>query len=378
MLANVVTILKERFECLVACPAGDVVEQFKAAGASVIASPFPICQFTHISGYHRPALHPSILRDLFRIMGSLPAWRRLLSDVRPDIVHLNAVTLLPYLGAIGKLGAKAVCMVQETSTPGLFGVRTSWLKRMLKRADAAVFISQYDRRAWGMGSDPAAHVLPNWVDLEEFDFRLSRDAARIRWNIPANKRVILFMGGVSKLKGTLELLEAFSKLLDVPDLLLLVAGYAGEFAAGNRESSPKSSTPYVEAFRTLLQSRDLAARVQFLGVVKNTPELYAAAEMVVFPATEAHQSRPLIEAGAMKRPVIISRFSQLAEFCVENENCLCVPPGDVPALASAMRKLAGDEQLRERLAENNYLRVQSHHNQEISSRALLDIYSRVA
>ena len=84
-----------------------------------------------------------------------------------------------------------------------------------------------------------------------------------------------------------------------------------------------------------------------------TPEVagaYAAADAHLFPVTwdEPWGLVPL-EAMATGRPVIATATGGAAEYLVHEENALVVPPQDAAAIAAAVRRLAEDEQLRERL-----------------------------
>jgi glycosyltransferase involved in cell wall biosynthesis len=54
------------------------------------------------------------------------------------------------------------------------------------------------------------------------------------------------------------------------------------------------------------------------------------------------------------RPVIATGVGGSAEFLRDEENCLLVPRGDADALRAAIRRLAADEALRERLREGGF------------------------
>jgi glycosyltransferase involved in cell wall biosynthesis len=57
---------------------------------------------------------------------------------------------------------------------------------------------------------------------------------------------------------------------------------------------------------------------------------------------------PPLEGFAHGTPAIVSDLPALRE--TAGDGALYVPPGDVPALAAALRQLAGDDSLRARLA----------------------------
>jgi glycosyltransferase involved in cell wall biosynthesis len=81
------------------------------------------------------------------------------------------------------------------------------------------------------------------------------------------------------------------------------------------------------------------------------PEVYAAADAVVFPVqwNEPWGVVPL-EAMTVGRPVVASGTGGSAEYLRHGENCLIYAPAESPdALAAALHELAGDAELRARL-----------------------------
>jgi glycosyltransferase involved in cell wall biosynthesis len=90
--------------------------------------------------------------------------------------------------------------------------------------------------------------------------------------------------------------------------------------------------------------------VHVLGRVDRAEKaaLYAGALAVVLPSWVEGYGYPPLEAYAHGTPAIVSDLPALRE--TAGAGALYVPPGDVPALAAAMRGLADDEASRRRLA----------------------------
>ena len=146
-------------------------------------------------------------------------------------------------------------------------------------------------------------------------------AVRARHGLP--ERYFLYVGALEPRKGP-DLLVAAHGLADVVPLVL--AG-EGRLAAE-------------------LQGRG----VHVLGRISREDKaaLYAGALAVVLPSWSEGYGYPPLEGYAHGTPAIVSDLPALRE--TAGDGALYVPPGDVAALAGALRDLAADDGLRARLA----------------------------
>ena len=384
MVRNMVDVLREdAWRCSVVCPNGEGVDRFRTEGVSVVTPPWPIVGFAHTTACSYSFLHPRNLQGLFRVWRSQNVWCDYFKSLTAETICLCSLVLAPMAMAARRAGKKVVCLVQETGIRGACGLRTAWLRHTLsKYAHATIFISEYDKLFWRVKT-PIVEVVANWVDIKKFDAHYSKVLARNQVGIPLDARVVLFMGGVCEIKGTSVLLKAIDLMEDTPNVLCVIAGYQDDTV---RTGLPKAnkiwrrfrgivSTDYHKRVKGLIQSCNLEKRLLFTGVVGNVVPLYAASDIVVFPAVRPHQARPLIEAGAMAKPVIISDFSNIREYA--KNNCILVPPNDPCALASAIRNLLDDPVRAEMIRMNNYCFVLKRHSVEENGALLVSIFNRV-
>ena len=91
------------------------------------------------------------------------------------------------------------------------------------------------------------------------------------------------------------------------------------------------------------------AAVRFLGSRADVPALLAAASVFVLPSRWEGQPLILQEALAAGCPIVASRAGGIPDLTGEDA-ALLVPPGDVDALAAAVRRVLTDEVLAQRLA----------------------------
>ena len=154
---------------------------------------------------------------------------------------------------------------------------------------------------------------------------------------------VTYIGQLYPWKGVDTLLEAMVELRG--ERLVIVGGLPPE--------------PDLDRTRNQARHFGVSDRVEFRGYVPPARliEERRTADIFVVPTldsvTARHFTSPLklFEAMAAGRPIVASDLPSLRVVLTDGVNALLVPPGDSKALAEAVRKLAGDRQLRARLAQ---------------------------
>ena len=150
---------------------------------------------------------------------------------------------------------------------------------------------------------------------------------------------LLSVGNWVARKGLLDLLEAVSRLPDDAVTLHLLG-------------DPDAEPGYADRVRARLARPDLAGRVAVHGPlpVEEVAAMYAAADVFALASSREPYGTVYGEAMAAGLPVVGYAAGNLPQLARDGEEGLVVPPGDVAALAAALRRLAEDEVLRSRLA----------------------------
>ncbi len=94
--------------------------------------------------------------------------------------------------------------------------------------------------------------------------------------------------------------------------------------------------PHRQALELAISEAGLADKVQLPGVVNSIPELFMAADLLVFPSLWEGLPLVLLEAMAAGLPTVGNRIDGLSEVLVDGEHGFLVTPGDVEAFAKAV------------------------------------------
>jgi glycosyltransferase involved in cell wall biosynthesis len=178
------------------------------------------------------------------------------------------------------------------------------------------------------GGWPASriHYLPNFVAAMK-----AAPVARASLATPEAAPLALALGRLHPNKGFDMLLAA---LVQAPEIHLWLAG-EGEL----RDTLERQA-----------RSLGVAERVRFLGWRDDTAALLAAADFLVCPSRREPLGNVVIEAWAAGVPVAAAASEGPRALVADDETGLLVPLDDAAALAAAMRRLAADGALRDRLA----------------------------
>jgi glycosyltransferase involved in cell wall biosynthesis len=147
------------------------------------------------------------------------------------------------------------------------------------------------------------------------------------WRLPEGARIVLMPGRLTGWKGQGVLIEALAHL-DQPDVCAVLVG--------SDQGRQRYSAGLIRRAREL----GVADRLRLAGQCDDMPAALMLADAVVHASVEPEAfGRVVIEAQAMARPVIASDLGAPVETIEPGVTGWRVPPGDPPALASAIQQV---------------------------------------
>lgn len=185
--------------------------------------------------------------------------------------------------------------------------------------------------------------LSNGVDIwEKFNEDLIPESKKVKLReelqLQEEDIVFAFIGRMVREKGIFELVEAFVKAAEQnPRIKLLVIG-----GLMKSERDQDSHGKLIEQMNH--------PRIHSLGFRTDIPELMAVSDVFVLPSYREGLPRSIVEAMAMKKPVIATNIRGCREEVFPDENGFLVEKENADELAEAMLKVANDDQLRSKFA----------------------------
>jgi glycosyltransferase involved in cell wall biosynthesis len=339
----------DRFEVQVAAlEGGALVETLRAAAVKVTLAGAP---------RRRP------VRALMRLA-------RLLRRERIDLLH----THLFHADLAGRAAAAlagtarllhTVHVAERRFRPHHF----AFARLLAGRCDRIVCVSEsvkrHHARLSGLGDSRYA-VIPNGIDVDRYRRdELARQRLRRQWGVADGETLVAFLGRLDPQKDPLGLLAAFERAVTPrpqPAMKLVMAG-TGSLEAAVRRAAERPS---------------LGGCVKVLGFRDDVPAILSAADLLAMPSRWEGFGLAAAEAMAASLPVAATRVEGLGEVVLDGQTGLLTPPGDTEAFAAALRTLAGDPALRERMGRRGLQRARRLYSLEGFLAAHASLYAEVA
>jgi len=272
---------------------------------------------------------------------------RLFRRVRPDVVHLHT----SHAHALGRVAARfggrpAVVVsrrvdfsIYRRSFFGLNGLKyRSGVDRIVAVSAAVKHVLERD------GLDPGGiSVVRDAIDPNRVRKAPPVDV-RARLGLPATARIVLAVGALVGHKGQRHLVAAIPSIVAAhADARVVIAG-EGKL----RDDLTAQAT-----------ALGVASRLSLPGYVDDVAGWFAAADVFVMPSVEEGLGSSVLDAMAAGVPIVGTTAGGIPEAVRDGTDGILVPPGDSPALATAINTLLSDRYRAHALAAEASKRVEA-------------------
>jgi glycosyltransferase involved in cell wall biosynthesis len=260
-----------------------------------------------------------------------------------DIVHVHFGRQL--YDAFFGLGGKKICTPYVLQAHGalphigrmkrtkivydkLFGWRTI---RNASKVIALNCVEAEQYKAIGVPEEKIA-IIPNGINLSEYAELPPKGSFKRKFNIPEDRKIILYLGRIHKIKGIDVLVKAYVHLkneMNVNDAVLVVAG---------------PDDGFLNEVKSLAYNLGIADSVLFTGPLYGRDKLEAFVDSEVYVLPSRYETFPMtvLEAYACGKPIIASKVGGLIDLVKDGETGLLFEPRNVEQLAESIFRLLND------------------------------------
>ena len=242
---------------------------------------------------------------------------------------------------------------EEHLTKRHFGmIDLSWRLALRRTAQVTAISNYLALRANRLGYRGEPSVVPNGVSEEFFDVG----------KINHEGTVLITTSRLVKKNAVGDIIETLKFLPET--VRLLIAG----------DGILRSD------IEDLVQRSDLGARVKFLGAIGHNklPELLACADIFIRPSLSEGLGISFLEAMAAGLPVIATPVGGIPDFLKDHVTGLFCEIGNPKSIASKVRELMSDNNLREKIIKNARELVIAKYNWDDISLDMLKIFNETS
>jgi len=341
---------QRRFRLAVVAPEdGPLIPRLEARGVRVVRVPL-----------NARLVNPRALRDLVRLF----------RQEKPAIVQSHGARPNVYAKLAGRLAR--VPVILATVHNSLFDYEVNPYRRwcyILAEQLTTRFVDRVLAVSSAIESDlvlrygiPADTVITihNGIDAEAFAPRRSPAAVRRELGLDGDERLIGVAARMTPQKGHYDLLHALPRLSQrFPRLRCLLIG-----------DGPLKSSLEVEAARL-----GVGPYCLFTGARADVADLLSVLEVVALPSLSEGLPFVLLEAMALRKPVVATRVGGNPEVVEDGKTGLLVPPRDPGALAGALASLLDRPTEAAGMGERGGIRVRESFTLDRMIRALENTYT---
>ena len=305
----------------------------------------------------RVVVIPSLIRDIhpFLDIYALLKLYFLIRKGRYDIVHCHTSKG----GFIGRLAARLAKVRVIIYSPhgdifeGYFGkIKTRffiWLERFSARfTDKIITLTKSGIEPYikaGIGQKSQFDYIYNGVDVERLRKRkVDRIQKRQEIGVENDCFLVVTAGRLVPVKGHTYLITALAQVITaIPNIRLVFLG-DGELRG-----------ELLGQVKTL----GLEKQVLFPGMRSDVPEIISCSDLFVLPSVNEGFGVVLLEAMAMRCPIVATNVGGVPEVVLDGETGILVPPGDPVPLARGIIQLLKDPSIALKMAECGYQRLKA-------------------
>jgi glycosyltransferase involved in cell wall biosynthesis len=315
---------------------------------------------------------------------ALAAVIELLTGRPPDVIHNHM-----YRAEI--IGTRAALAIAEAGMPKPYVIGTvhssrvrsdddrALLRRLTPSMDRLIAVSRAivaKLVAEGRTAAPVDLVY-NGVDLNRYAFTEACCTLPEEYGFPEGTPLVGVVARLEPEKGHATLIEAWPLVLDkVPEARLLIIGEGSQRTTLEAQAdglgllgcgcSPEHNVGTRRARPD--------AKILFTGLRDDVPAVTAALDVAVLPSYREAQGLAILEAMALRRPVVATRVGGVPEMVDDGRTGLLVKPHDPAELAGAIVRLLTDHPLADMVARAGHDFVLANFSVEHMVRAVSTLY----
>lgn len=336
----------------------DLLEAFENAGVKTIILEYPQPFVIPKPATGRFSVLYRLIFPVLRLLQSLINFFRFLPILalknvfflrrhKIDLLHLNNSIIGNHHWMLAALLSSTKFITHERGINPQYSNSSQFYA---KHIDAIICISQAVQDSLKNGGISVAHmpVIHNGIDPNEMQVRGTPLDLHGQYGLDEDAMLIGVVGNVKQWKGQKTIVSALPQVLSKhPNTICMLIG----------DVTPEAMS-YFNDISQLIEQFGIGDKVIFTGYTSSVAKYMSALDIIVHTSVDPEPfGRVLIEAMALRKPVIGSAAGGVPEIIDDGTTGLTFPPGDATKLADCILDILDNPKMARAMGDAGYLRL---------------------
>lgn len=271
-----------------------------------------------------------------------------ITKYHPDIVYANEYVAVQSSMVAWILGIPCITHIRSLFLYSRHKIRRRVLAHAITKFNSKIFAITSLEAQQIIDICPESKkkiiVIPEFLHANDFK-QTDKNEIIKKYQFPTNRTLILVLGEIELIKGQLTVLRALE--------ILMHWGFAITVIFAGRETREVHKGEYYDDCVKIIKRlpKDSIIMLHDLTIAR---EVIVCCDMLVSAITLTHFSRPIIEAWALKKPVVSSNGFHASELVDDNVNGLLFKVNDHLQLAGKIKYVITNKEIATKLGEAGY------------------------
>ena len=374
-LLNLVKELnKEKFNPIVLLKSfGPLCDELEKVGATVLIEPS-----ISTVPYNRPLFKLNSIKQIIAIFISIKKVKRWIIETEADIIHINTMMMYPYSIHAYNLQRKVIIHVREHWPVKENIFQLNFARKIIEKYSNVV-IAINKTSANIINLPHKTEIIYDWIDLNKRDKFI--DFKTIFGKEYKKLKVFLFLGGIQRTKGALQVVKVFYENLKYKDARLLFVGsdskeilYVGWKGTLKKILHFFKIFTYSDKIKKIMQKDD---RIMCISTTNQVKSLFEQSYCTVVFPTIPHAIIPIAEAIYLGKPVLSAETPESLEYSNQGIGAKLFKINSIVEFQKEFIYMYNNEEIINKNAQLSSKHIQELFSKEKNSNKLNQLYNRI-
>ena len=302
---------KEKFNPIILLKSlGPLCEELEKVGATVIIEPS-----ISTVPYNTSLFNINSITQILGMLFSIKKVKYWIKKTEADIVHINTMMMYPYAIPAYNLKRKVIIHIREHWPINENVFQLNFARKIIKKyANLIIAINKTSADIINLPSK--TEIIYDWIDFKNRDRII--DFKTIFGKECEKLKVFLFLGGIQKTKGALQVVKAFNENMNFKDARLLFVGcdtkrilYEGYKGIIKKILHYFNYFTYSDQIKKIVQKDD---RIICIPATNQVKSLFEQSYCTVVYPTIPHAIIPIAESIYLGKPVLSAKTPEALEY----------------------------------------------------------------